>query len=214
MANVTTLKRCPGRLDHAGLEPAVFALCLVLRYRRRPADFWCSIVQFHRLALHVCLVVSACVLINSTFVRTAAAQRINLTGEWLSAYTCPTTGVQHPLRVQVVQHGKQIVGIKRARDRCITQDNVAVFLGEVRGFSNQMECATYGGSPPSLSYVTDAIQIHNVNNFTACQANFKRVGRALPQQPNQQQPPAPAPIRGPGQLQLESMVFESLQAVF
>ena len=156
-------------------------------------------MKFHRPALRACLMLAACVLINNTVVQVAAAQRVNLTGEWLSAYTCPTNGVQYPLRVQVVHHRQSIVAVKRVGDRCIQQDNVAVFLGNVSGYSSSMECATYGGVPPTLSYVTDSIQIHDASNFTACQANFKRVGAVPRQRPPQQRPPAnaPAPIRGP-----------------
>jgi len=156
-----------------------------------------SIVKFHRPAMHICLLMVACLLINTTVVRDAAAQRVNLTGKWVSAYTCPTNGVEYPLRVRVVHHRRSIVAIKRAGDWCIQQDNVAVFIGNLSGLSDQMECATYGGVPPTLSYVTDAIQVHDGNNFTACRANFKRVGTARQPRPRKQQSPPPAPIRGP-----------------
>jgi hypothetical protein len=141
--------------------------------------------------------VAVCLLVNSTAVQVVGAQRINLSGDWVSAYTCPTSGVQYPLSVKVVHHRNSIVAVKLLGDRCIEQDNVAVFLGDVSGFSSQMECATYGGVPPSLSYVTDSIQIRDANHFTACQANFNRVGAPPTERSSTSQPPVKAPIRGP-----------------
>ncbi len=151
-------------------------------------------MKLNRLALNVVFTFCAALLVDVAAMRVALAQQINLTGDWISAYSCPGTGVQYPLPVRVVHHGQSIVAIKLAGDQCIEQKNLTVFQGDLTGFSSQMECATYGGEPPVLSYVVDSIQVQSHSNFIACQASFRRVGGSPPAPPVSTAPP---PVTGP-----------------
>ncbi len=143
--------------------------------------------------------VIAMVLLSLTLARSVAAQQVNLTGDWISAYSCPSTGERFPLPVRVIHNDGFIVGIKLAGETCLQQENVVVFQGELFAFSNSMQCATYRGRPLVLRYVTDSIRVQNNNAFTACQASFTRVGQQF-SQPQYQQP--------------QRMVFEPLQSLF
>ena len=137
--------------------------------------------------------VIAMVLLSLTLARSVAAQQVNLTGDWISAYSCPSTGERLPLPVRVIHNDGFIVGIKLAGDTCLQQENVVVFQGELFAFSNSMQCATYRGRPLVLRYVTDSIRVQNNNAFTACQASFTRVGQQFSQPQYQQPQPQPQP---------------------
>ena len=136
-----------------------------------------------RPGLFVALFVVVCIVT----ARSAQAQQVNLTGDWVSTYACPETGVQYPLRVRVVHHGQFIVGVRLSGDQCLRQDNLTVFQGQLSGFSSSLQCATYRGRPSVLRYVTDSIRIENNGGFVACQARFTRERAGLSQPPAQQQ---------------------------
>jgi hypothetical protein len=188
----------------------------------------CDIVVSKRYFLLLGIFILSAVTVVTVSFRDASAQAVNLNGDWVSQYSCPS-GVVYPLRARVSQNGQQVSGIRLKGDPCYAVDNTLLFRGSVIGYTGQMQCAvlsekasTYddsksfaqnmlqglaegaAGTPQYvLSYVQDSLQLTGPNNFTACGLSWTRVGGGVPA-PGQQQA-----FGGPGQHQNATPGFAS-----
>ena len=149
-------------------------------------------------------VLCAAMVVPASF-REASAQSVNLNGDWVTQYQCPS-GVVYPLKAKVSHNGQQVSGVRLKGDPCYPVDNTMLFRGTVTGYAGQMQCAmlsekasTYddsksfaqnmlqglaegaAGTPQyNLTYVQDSLQLSGPNNFTACGLTWTRAGGGVP----------------------------------
>jgi hypothetical protein len=164
-----------------------------------------NFVVSRRCFLLIGIFALSAVTILTTSFRNASAQAVNLNGDWVTQYQCPS-GVVYPLMARVSHHGQQVSGVRLKGDACYPVDNTLLFRGAVIGFTGQMQCAKLSekaaaydnsksfaqnmlqglaegvaGAPQyDLTYVQDTLQLSGPNNFTACGLTWSRSGGGVP----------------------------------